>query len=282
MSAGMTPRLLALTAVAVVFFAANSLLTRAALAEGLIGAGSFAAIRTGSGAAMLLLLIALQKQRPVLWQRGRLIASLGLFAYMAGFSYAYISLDAGIGALILFATVQATMFAGGVISGEAVPPRRWIGMGLAMAGLVALFLPRVGAAPDPLGAALMFAAAVGFGLYSLVGIGSRAPLADTAVTFALAALPALLLPLLWPGETPATVPGMALAAVSGAITSGLGYAMWYTLIPALGAVRAAVSQLTTPVVALVGGAVLLGEAVPLGAVLACALVVLGVTIGLRR
>lgn len=273
-------RLLGLTALTLVFFAANSLLTRAALTDAAIGAGQFGLIRLAAGTVMLALLVLVLGQRPKIIQQGRLTAVLGLFVYMVGFSIAYVWLDAGVGALILFAVVQATMFAGGLISGEKVPFGRWIGMGIAMGGLVFLFLPRIGAAPEPLGVILMVAGALGFALYSLVGRGSTAPIADTAVNFGLATVLAALIPWGLFDPTPATGFGVLLAVISGAITSGLGYALWYALMPHLGATRAAVAQLSAPALALAGGAIFLAEPMTIGAILAATAIVLGVSIAI--
>lgn len=274
-------RLLALTALTLVFFAANSLLTRAALTDSAIGAGQFGLIRLAAGTVMLGLVVVVLGQRPKIMQKGRLTAVLGLFVYMVGFSIAYVWLDAGVGALILFAVVQATMFAGGLMSGEKVPLGRWIGMGIAMGGLVFLFLPNIGAAPEPLGVLLMVAGALGFAMYSLVGRGSTAPIADTAVNFGLATVLAALIPWGLLDPTPATGFGVLLAVVSGAITSGLGYALWYALMPHLGATRAAVAQLSAPALALAGGAIFLDEPMTLGAVLAAATIMFGVSIAIR-
>ena len=271
-------RLLALTALAIAMFAANSLLTRAALADGAIGAGQFGLVRLAAGTLMLAGLVAVTKQRPKIFSAGRVPAVLGLWAYMVGFSIAYIWLDAGVGALILFAVVQATMFAGGLISGEDVPPSRWLGMSLATGGLVFLFLPRIGAAPEPRGAAMMVFGGIGFAIYSLVGKKSTSPLSDTAVNFGLATVLMALVPWGSIDATPYTTSGVMLAVISGAITSGVGYALWYLLMPHLGATRAAVAQLSAPALALVGGAVFLAEPMTLGAILAAALIMLGVGI----
>lgn len=275
-------RLVLLTAVAIAFFAANSLLTRGALAEGAIGAGHFAVIRLTAGTVVLVALVLLSGRRLQLAGPSRLVASMGLFAYMVGFSLAYVWLDAGLGALILFAGVQATMFAGGVLGGERVPLLRWLGMGIAMVGLGILFLPQSDAAPDPLAAVLMAAAALGFGLYSLAGKRSTRPLEDTAVNFALAAAVALVIPWGMFDPTPTTWPGVALAVVSGAVTSGLGYALWYALLPHLGATRAAVAQLTAPVLALLGGALILGEALGVSSLLAAAVILGGVLVAVIK
>ncbi len=271
-------RLLALTAVAMLAFAGNSLLNRAAVGGGHIDPFAFAAIRVAAGAGVLLIL-ARARAKSLPW-RGRLGAVLALTAYMLGFSAAYLGLEAGTGALILFGTVQVTMFAGALRGGEALPPRRWVGAGLALLGLGALLLPGTGAVPALPPALAMMAAGIGWGLYSLSGRGGADPLAATAANFALA-LPLVLLPLL---ALPIHVnlPGAALAVASGAVASGLGYALWFAVVPQLGAARAAVAQLSVPVIALLGGALLLAE-LPGPAVLAAALLVLaGVALALRR
>ena len=269
-------RLLILTALTIAMFAANSVLTRAALSENAIGAGQFSMVRLASGTLMLALLVLVTGQRPKLLSSGRVQATIGLWAYMVGFSIAYIWLDAGVGALILFAVVQATMFTGGLISGEKVPTTRWIGMFIATGGLIFLFLPRIGAAPDLSGAAMMVFGAFGFAIYSLVGKKSTAPLPDTAVNFGFATVLTALIPWGALDPTPYSTYGVLLAVISGAITSGLGYALWYTLMPALGATRAAVAQLSAPALALIGGAIFLAEPITIGAMLAAVLIMVGV------
>jgi drug/metabolite transporter (DMT)-like permease len=201
---------------------------------------------------------------------------------MLGFSFAYVSLDAGLGALILFGGVQVTMFAGGLWAGERPAARRWIGAGVALAGLVWLMWPGGGVAPDPAGAGLMAAAAVGWGIYSLAGRAAARPLASTAANF-LYALPAALLVLIWlPSAGPVTVRGVGLAVLSGAVTSGLGYALWYSVLPRLQASAAAVAQLTVPVIAMAGGMALLDEVVTLPLAAAAAVVLGGVALSLSR
>ena len=265
-------RLLLLTALTMVAFAANSVLNRLALEGGAAGPASFAAIRLVAGAAMLALLAG--------WRSGGLRWRTGaggpaaLALYVLGFSFAYVTLQTGVGALILFGGVQVTMFAGAVLGREAVPLRRWLGAGLSFAGLVYLMWPAGGTAPDLGGAALMAAAALGWGIYSLIGRGTRDPLAATAANF-LWAVPAGVAVWLFVRDG-ATAAGVALAVLSGALTSGLGYALWYTVLPALGATRAAVAQLTVPVIAIAGGIVFAGEALSLRVVLASALVLGGV------
>ena len=262
-------------------FAANSLLNRLAFTgDGAMGPAGFALIRLASGAAMLILLVALRNRRgldAVFTLKPGWTGPLTLALYMIGFSFAYLSLAAGTGALILFGGVQITMFAGALISGETIPLPRWLGAGIAFGGLVWLFLPgAAGGAPDPLGGALMAAAALGWGAYSLAGRRVRDPLATTARAFVLAVPLALGVYLLHPDAIRPR--GLVQAVLSGAVTSGLGYALWYALIPRLGAARAAVAQLAAPVIAVIGGAVLLGEPIGLRLILASLLVLGGVAV----
>lgn len=273
-------RLLGLTAVVLVAFAANSVLNRLALAEGGIGPAAFAAIRLGAGAAVLAMLVLARGGRVPLLAPGRAVGAGSLALYMLGFSFAYLTLDAGLGALILFGGVQVTMFAGAVLSREAIPPRRWAGAAVAFGGLAWLLWPEGAGAPDALGAALMAAAALGWGVYSLVGRGAADPLAATAANFA-AALPAALAALALAADFGgATALGVAAAVTSGAVTSGLGYALWYAILPRLGASRAAVAQLTVPVIAVAGGAAVLGEVPTVRMLLAGAVVLGGVWLSL--
>lgn len=251
-------RLLALTAVTMLAFAANSVLNRWAVGPGHIGAVEFAMVRLLAGAVTLAGLVLLRRGALV-WPgvRGRLGGVLGLAAYLLGFSLAYRGLDAGTGALVLFGMVQITMFAGAVWSRETIPPRRWAGAGLALAGLVLIAAPWGGTmALAPLG--LMAVAGIGWGIYSLAGRGAADPVVATAWNFLLA------LPLVMPLGLMADVSqpdgvGVALAVLSGVVTSGLGYALWYAILPALGAGRAAVAQLSVPVIAALGGAAVMAE-----------------------
>lgn len=268
-------RLALLAALVMVAFAANSVLNRMAVGPGLIDPISFAVVRLAAGAVVLALLV---------WARGGLrwagwggrgAGVAGLLIYLFGFSWAYGRLDAGAGALVLFGVVQITMFAGALQAGEAVPARRWAGAGLALAGLAVLLAPAGGG--DLAGYAAMVAAGVGWGVYSLAGRGVPDALAATAANFGLA-LPLGIIAGLALGMTPgtATGAGLGLAVLSGAVTSGLGYALWYAILPALGAGRAAVAQLTVPLLAAAGGAVLLAEGVGLRFALAAVLVLGGV------
>ncbi|PKP73002.1 MAG: EamA family transporter [Alphaproteobacteria bacterium HGW-Alphaproteobacteria-6] len=284
-------RLFALTALTMIAFGANSVLNRMAVGQGLIDPVSFALIRLAAGALMLALLILARRLRSggaiLAGARGRVTGVWSLLVYLFGFSLAYGALDAGTGALILFAMVQITMFAGALIAREPVPARRWIGAGLAFAGLIGLMAPGGGGdgpgAEGLVAAALMAAAGVGWGLYSLSARGVADPLAATGWNFILA-LPVAVLALVLAGALPALAgagadpAGILLAVLSGAVTSALGYALWYAILPALGATRAAVAQLTAPVVAALGGVLLLGEPLTLRFVLASALVLGGVAL----
>lgn len=272
-------RLFLLTTLTMTAFAANSLLNRMALAGGGIDATSFGTIRLVAGAVTLATLVVVLQGVPRLGGPGRVTGVAALLVYVYGFSAAYAALDAGLGALILFAVVQITMFAGALVAGEPVPPRRYAGAGLALAGLAWMLWPAGAVQVSPVHAALMAAAGVGWGIYSLAGRGGGDPLQATAANFVLAAPLGLTLGVvIAPGaEFPATR-GIVLAVLSGAVTSGLGYALWYAVLPRLAASAAAVAQLSVPVIALAGGIVFLGEALGPRLALASGLVMTGVAL----
>jgi drug/metabolite transporter (DMT)-like permease len=241
-------------------FAANSLLCRLALQQPLIDPASFAAVRLVSGAIVLALIVRLRAggaRAPADW-----LAATMLWLYAACFSFAYLSLSAGTGALILFAAVQITMFGAGLHGGERFSAVAWLGLALAIAGLVYLVSPGV-TAPAPFGAALMATAGAAWGIYSLRGRKVSDPLAATAGNF-LRALPlALLLALVFVQRVHASAAGVALAVASGAVTSGIGYVVWYAALRGLTAMRAATVQLSVPPIAAIGGALLLSELITL-------------------
>ncbi|MEM6971982.1 MAG: DMT family transporter [Pseudomonadota bacterium] len=264
---------LALTATAMTAFAANSVLTRLALAPELIAADNFATLRVLSGAAMLWAIIAFQRHQtpPAAQQaagsrtprtRADWRTAAGLFVYLAGFSFAYESLDTGTGALILFGTVQVTMLGWGLVKGERLAPLGWLGFAVAIIGLVVLVSPGE-SAPDLMGALLMLAAGLGWGIYSVLGRGVADPLGATGWNFLLAAPVIVLLDLAAAsgdgGIGGASPMGIALALASGAIASGLGYVVWFAALPHLSATRAAAVQLTVPAIAALGGVILLAE-----------------------
>ena len=272
-------RLFALCALVMTAFAANSLLNRAAVGSGLIEALPFALIRVLSGALMLALVARIRGSGAGKGLPGRanLLPALWLTLYLVGFSLAYLALDAGIGALILFALVQVTMLGGAALAGDRPSPRRLAGAALALAGLAALLLPGTQAVPALWPAAIMATAGLGWGLYSLAGRGARDPLGASAANFALAT-PMVALACLAMGIGPITPGGLGLAILSGAVTSGLGYALWYAILPQLGAARAGIAQLTVPVIAIAAGAVTLGETLSTGAVVASGIVLAGVAL----
>lgn len=273
-------RLLLLTTLTMVAFAANSVLNRLALAEGEIGPASFAFIRVVSGAVMLLALVT-ATQSPADKPKLRPASAIALTIYLLGFSFAYVSLETGIGALILFGGVQITMFAGALLARDAIPLQRWIGSTLAVAGLVWLLLPGA-AAPSLLGAVLMAVAAVGWGVYSLIGRSAALPLIEAQRSFLLAVPLVAVAWVMVPDEGGLTSTGVVLAILSGAVTSGLGYALWYSILPRLDTVLASVAQLMVPVVAMLGGAVFLGEPLTWRFVASAALILTGVLIAVRR
>lgn len=274
-------RLFLLTSLTMLAFAANSVLNRAALAGGHIGAGEFGTIRLAAGAVALAGLCFALRGGLRLGGPGRALGVAMLLVYIYGFSTAYNALDAGLGALILFGTVQVTMFAGGLMGGEAMPARRWIGALLALAGLAWLLWPGPGATVSPAHGLFMAAAGAGWGIYSLAGRKERDALSATAANFILALPIGAVLGLALPAPDPPvviSVTGIVLAVLSGAVTSGMGYALWYTVLPALDRSVAAVAQLCVPVIAIAGGVLFLGEALSVTLVLASALVLGGVAL----
>ena len=246
--------LAALIAAAMIAFAGNSLLCRAALKHTAIDAASFTAIRIVSGALMLWLLVRVRGLRLA----GSWLSSFALFAYAAGFSYAYLSLPAGSGALLLFGAVQATMIGYGIWSGERLRTMQLLGLALAFAGLIGLLLPGL-SAPPLQGALLMLGAGVAWGVYSLRGKGAGDPTSVTAGNFCRATLFALLLGLVMLRGARLDTAGLGYAVASGALTSGIGYAIWYAVLPALRATTASTLQLSVPVLAALGGVLFLGE-----------------------
>jgi drug/metabolite transporter (DMT)-like permease len=273
-------RLFLLTALTMIPFAANSVLNRMALAGGSIDATSFGTIRLIAGAVMLAALSIGLRGGLRLGGPGRVVGVAALLLYIYGFSGAYTVLDAGLGALILFGVVQITMFADSIIAREAIPLRRALGAALAFSGLVWLLWPGAGPQVSVLHGLMMAAAGLGWGIYSLAGRRSTDALQGTAANFALAAPLGLVLSLLLPasGGVRLGAEGIMLAVLSGAVTSGLGYALWYRVLPDLPSSVAAVAQLTVPVIAMVGGVLLLGETLGLPLIVAGAVVLGGVAL----
>ena len=266
-----------LTVLAMAAFAGNSLLCRLALKNTNIDAASFTAVRLVSGALVLWLVT--RQFRPDQPGKGNWLSALALFAYAAAFSFAYISLPAGAGALLLFGAVQATMIGYGLWSGERLRPLQTAGLALALGGLSGLLLP--GASAPPLAASgLMIGAGMAWGIYSLRGRGAGDPTRVTAGNFLRAAPFAIALSLgvFLSGGVSFDAAGLGYAALSGAVTSGLGYAIWYTALPALKATTAATVQLSVPVIAALGGIAFLGEPVTLRLVLASGAILGGIAL----
>ena len=256
-------RTLILTLIALIAFAANSVLARLGLTIGEIGPWGFSLIRLVSGAVILALLVSRKNGVIKAATYGSWSGAAALLVYAAFFSYAYLSLPAGTGALILFALVQVTMVGAGLFLGERLTTLQWLGSILAMGGLIYLLTPNI-APPDPIGAFAMALAGLGWGVYSLLGrnTSSQSPTEKTAGNFLRGALLAALLSLpvlfIWPENLPAPK-GIGFAVASGAITSGLGYAIWYAALKSLPATRAAIAQLSVPPLAALGGILFLSE-----------------------
>lgn len=256
-------RLIMLTAVVMVAFAANSVLNRLAVGAGEIDAMGFALIRLMAGAVTLLILCRMRQQSIAQSARLSLIGGGSLALYMVGFSLAYRNLDAGLGALILFGIVQISMFGWGALRGAKLTPGQGLGALLAFAGLTYVLWP-AGEVQVPLaGAAFMVAAGLGWAIYSLLGRQVQSPLAATTMNFVWASVMVLPLTLLLVETTTVTVLGVALAILSGAVTSGMGYALWYQVLPRLQPAVAATVQLSVPVIAILAGVIGLGEVLTL-------------------
>ncbi|MBP6006964.1 MAG: DMT family transporter [Rhodoferax sp.] len=270
-----TSRVIALTGLAMLAFAGNSLLCRLALKQTSLDASSFTTLRLVSGALVLWLIVRVRHGKPM--AGGNWWSALALFAYAAGFSFAYVHLPAATGALLLFGAVQATMFAYGLTRGERFSRPQLIGLLLALGGLVGLLLPGL-SAPPPLGSVLMLGAGVAWGVYSLRGRGAGDATLVTAGNFMRAAPMAGLLSLLLWGQTTFDTAGIVYAVASGAVASGLGYTVWYTVLPALKATHAATVQLSVPVLAALGGVLFLGESITVRLVLASAAILGGIAL----
>ena len=269
------PRIIGLTSLAMIAFAGNSLLCRLALKHTAIDPASFTAIRLVSGALMLWLLVWIKHTAPA--GRGNWPSAFALFVYAAGFSFAYVSLPAASGALLLFGVVQATMISYGIWKGERLHGLQTLGVFLAIGGLVGLLLPGL-SAPPLLGALLMIGAGVAWGVYSLRGKGAGDPTRVTAGNFMRAVPITVILSLLMQDFASVDVAGFYYAIASGALASGLGYAIWYTVLPALKNTSAASVQLSVPVIAAVGGIVFLGEPMTLRLILASIAILGGIAL----
>jgi drug/metabolite transporter (DMT)-like permease len=252
----MRPRTLLLTALAMLAFAGNSILCRIALRDTTIDPASFTGLRILAGALTLWLLLRLSRDRRS--AGGDWLSAVALFVYAASFSFAYINLDAGAGALLLFGAVQLSMLVWGLLSGERFSAGQIAGLLLALSGLLILLLPG-SRTPALEGALLMLLSGVAWGIYSLRGRAASNPLAATAGNFIKAVPFAAVLCLVMLGQQQWDAPGVVYALLSGALASGVGYAIWYAALPGLAAVQAASVQLSVPLLTAIAGAALLGE-----------------------
>ena len=271
-------RTIAAALFALLCFAANSVLCRMALRQPHIDPASFTSIRLAAGAATLWLLGRAHARRS---GTGSWRSALALIAYAIAFSFAYLGLTAGTGALLLFGAVQVVMIAAGFFAGERIVAGIVVGWLLAVAGLVLLLLPGI-TAPPPADALCMLVAGGAWGVYSLRGRGSTDALGDTAGNFVRAVPAALLISALLWARRAADTQGVILAALSGSIASGLGYAAWYTALPRLGAIAAANAQLAVPVIAALAGVALFAEPITLRLVVATVLVLGGTALAVHR
>lgn len=253
-------RIIVLTSLAMIAFAGNSLLCRVALKHTRIDPASFTTIRLISGAIMLWLVVRTSHRAHS--GSGNWMSAFALFVYAAGFSFAYVSLPAASGALLLFGAVQATMIGRGIWSGERLQRLQLAGLLLALGGLVGLLLPGL-SAPPLFGSLLMLGAGVAWGIYSLRGKGAGDPTNVTAGNFLRAVPISAALSITMFNNTSLDSAGIWYAISSGALASGIGYAIWYTAVPALKATNAATVQLSVPVIAAVGGIVFLAEPITL-------------------
>jgi drug/metabolite transporter (DMT)-like permease len=268
------------TSIAMIAFAANPLLCRLALREEQIDAASFATVRVISGALVLALILLLQNNvdyRP----KASWWSTFMLFTYMVLFSFAYLTLSAGTGTLILFGAVQLTMFITGIRRGEQFSLISWAGLTLAVIGLVYLVSPGV-TAPDPAGALMMTVAGIAWGVYSLLGKACVNPLAATANNFIYSVPLVIGVSLLFTGDLHISPQGLILAAASGAIASGIGYTIWYAALRELKPTSAATVQLSVPAIAAFGGVLFLSEPLSLRLVLASIATLGGVAIVLTQ
>jgi drug/metabolite transporter (DMT)-like permease len=274
----LSARIFVLTLLAMIAFAGNSLLCRAALKQASIDAASFTFVRIFSGAVALWLIVNVRRiigAASDIRVGGNWISALALFFYAAAFSFAYISLSAGTGALFLFGAVQATMIVWGLHKGERLSTIQVVGFLIAVTGLVTLVLPGV-SAPPLIGSILMLGAGIAWGIYSLRGKGKKNPATVTAGNFARAVPLAAAVSIMFLPRLHLDLAGVTYAIISGAITSGVGYVIWYSALPNLKAVSAATVQLSVPVLAATGGILLLEERITLRYMLASIAVLGGI------
>lgn len=270
-----------LSAITLIAFAANSVLCRLALGSGAIDAASFTILRLLSGAVTLAIVVTFAHRKRPVTSRGSWRGAGSLFLYAATFSYAYITLETGTGALILFGAVQTTMIVGSLLSGTRLRVPEWVGAFVAFSGFLYLVLPNV-TTPSIAGFMFMSAAGIAWGIYTLIGRTSAAPLGDTAFNF-IRSLPFVLVLIPFAvGSFSITTKGALLAVLSGGLASGIGYALWYTALRGLSRVQAAVAQLFVPIIAAGGGILFAAEELSLRFIIASVLVLGGIFIAVFR
>lgn len=265
----------AVTTLALIAFAANSVLCRLALGERAIDAVGFTSVRLLSGALVLLCIFIFSDKKNGSSTKGSWSAACMLFTYAVTFSFAYLTLNTGTGALILFGSVQITMIIWSLFSGNRLLPIEWMGVIVAFSGIVYLVLPGV-TAPSFIGFSLMTAAGIAWGLYTLKGRGSTNPLSDTSYNFLRSVPFVIVLGLPFLGNVHISREGIILAAISGGITSGIGYTLWYMALRGLSSTQAAVVQLSVPVIAGFGGVVFISEQISLRLTLSALLTLGGI------
>jgi len=270
-----------MTALAITAFAANSLICRAALGPGLIDPASFTTVRLVSAALVLACVVFARRRRLPQFAFGDWRAAGALFAYAVFFSFGYVLLTTGTGALILFGSVQLTMFAWAFREGERFTALAWGGLALATGGLVWLVLPGL-EAPDPLGALFHTLSGAAWGVFSLLIRGARHPVESNAANFLICVPLTLLVSAVFWADLDASMAGLALAVLSGGLASGCGYVIWYWVLRHLPAARASATQLSAPAIAALGGVVLLGEDLTLRLVVASAAMLGGVAVVLAQ
>lgn len=263
-----------LTTLAMIAFAANSVLGRLALGTTVIDPASYTFIRLASGAVVLALLIRFDNKKSAV-VAGNWASATALFIYAAAFSFAYIRLPTGTGALVLFTSVQATMIVWGLYGGDRPSSGEWLGQFIAFAAFIWLISPGI-AAPPPTSCALMALAGFAWGVYSIRGKKSGDPLHATSGNFLRSVPMALALLVLYHARISTPLSGIILALISGAITSGLGYALWYRVLAQLTSVQAALVQLSVPAIAAGGGIALMGEPLTLRYIVCSAMIISGI------
>ena len=251
-------RLLFFIALIMTAFAANSVLTRLAMASNSIGPSNFALLRAGSGALVLVFLVLIIQKKIPEFKFKTIISALPLVAYLIGFSFAYLTIDTGVGALILFAGSMLVMFTAALILKEKIPITRFVGVFLSLLGLYILADPRL-SGNNLFGIILMLIASFSWGIYSVLGHGQKNPLSNTASNFILAFFLIIPIALFIPDKVETNLYGFILAIISGSITSGIGYTLWYWVLPKIKITTASIAQLTVPLIAAFGGYLFISE-----------------------